>query len=324
MHHALHHQNDYHTDAQDIRYMGGLKGKMPVTFWTFVIYALAISGIPFTSGFLSKDEILAGTLAFAGLSGHAIIPIAGFLVAGLTAFYMFRLVILAFLGEHRDAQRLDHIHESPWVMTVPLMILAALSLFVFFSFNPFNAHDGWIARAIERPESTVPASVAPSTNAVFEEALRHSHLPAMILSLVVAGTGMLIAFVTYYWRRIDADRVAQRLAALHAFLTNKWYFDKLYNGVVVGGVLIFTRILRWFDDSIIDGLVNAAGWLTKLTSFMSGKFDAVAIDGAVNATAYVSGFFGLAFRKFQTGKVQTYVVFAVLSVMIFYFVFRLV
>src|SRR3970040_1059503 len=97
MHHALHHAGDHHTDPQDIRFMGGLKSKMPITFWTFLMFTLAISGVPFTSGFLSKDEILAGTLAFSNLNGHPIIPIIGFLVAGLTAFYMFRIVILTFL-----------------------------------------------------------------------------------------------------------------------------------------------------------------------------------------------------------------------------------
>src|SRR3990170_4441082 len=96
MHHALHHAGDHHTDAQDIRNMGGLRKRMPITFWTFLMYTLAISGIPLTSGFLSKDEILAGTLAYGSLTGHYLIPIVGFLVAGLTAFYMFRLVILTF------------------------------------------------------------------------------------------------------------------------------------------------------------------------------------------------------------------------------------
>ena len=107
MHNALHHQHDHHTDAQDIRNMGGLKKKMPITFWAFVVYTLAISGVPLTSGFLSKDEILAGSLAFGNLTGQMLIPIIGFLVAGLTAFYMFRLVILTFLGEHKDAARFD-------------------------------------------------------------------------------------------------------------------------------------------------------------------------------------------------------------------------
>jgi NADH-quinone oxidoreductase subunit L len=323
MHHALHHQNDHHTDAQDIRNMGGLRSKMPVTYWTFLIYTLAISGVPLTSGFLSKDSILAGTLAFGSLTGHYIVPIVGFFVAGLTAFYMFRLVILTFYGEHKDSHRAEHIHESPKIMTVPLTILAILSFFIFYSFNPFNAADGWISKALERPESVVPASVAAASTEVFEEAHHHAHNPAMMLSLLVAGIGIAVAFATYYWKKISADKVAESLTPVHKFLLNKWGFDDFYMGVVVNGTLAMTRMWKWFDDNIIDSVVNGAGSITKATSFISGKFDNVVIDGLVNLTAYLSGFSGLVLRKFQTGKVQTYIVFAVFSVMIFYFAFRL-
>jgi NADH-quinone oxidoreductase subunit L len=324
MHKALHHGHDHTTDAQDIRNMGGLRQKMPVTFWTFVIYTLAISGVPFTSGFLSKDEVLAGTLAYGGLTGHVIIPLVGFFVAGLTAFYMFRVVILTFLGEHKDAQRFQHVHESPKIMTVPLMILAALSFFFFFSLNPFQASAGWIAHAIERPVSVVPAGVAAASTEVFEEALDHMHGTAMLLSLVVAGLGILTAFGTYYWKKISADAVASHLAPVHRFLLNKWGFDDLYNGVVVGGTLALTRVLRWFDNTIIDGAVNGTGRITRDASSAGGKFDVVVIDGMVNLIAYLSGFLGLVFRKFQTGKVQTYIIFVVFSVLVLYFVFRIV
>jgi len=324
MHGALHHQHDNQTDPQDIRNMGGLRTYVPITFWTFVMYTLAISGIPFTSGFLSKDEILAGTLAYGSLTGHTIIPIVGFLVAGLTAFYMFRVVILTFFGEHKDARRAAHLHESPAVMTVPLIILAVLSFFAVFSFNPINASGGWIAGAIERPLSVVPEALAAPGRDVFEAALHHAHGTAMVLSLLVAGIGILVAFATYYWKKISADTVAARLAPLHGFLMNKWGFDDLYNTVVVGGTLALTRGLRWVDDTIIDGTVNGAGWVTTVVSFVSGKFDAIVVDGIVNLTAYLSGFVGLVFRKVQTGKVQTYVLFAVFSVLILYFVFRVV
>jgi NADH-quinone oxidoreductase subunit L len=324
MHHALHHHHDHHTDPQDIRNMGGLKAKMPITFWTFVIYTLAICGVPLTSGFLSKDSILAGTLAFGSLKGHYAIPFIGFFVAGLTAFYMFRLVILTFMGEHKDHHRFDSIHESPKVMTIPLMIFAALSFFFFFSMNPLDGAHGWIAQATQRPETVVPASVAAPSNEVFDEAHHHAHYPAMFLSLAVAGLGILVAFATYMWKKIDADAIAHRFSGLHDFLMNKWYFDEAYNSVVVGGCLAFTRVLRWFDETIIDGIVNGSGWLTKLSSTISGWFDTWVVDGAVNATAYVSGFFGLILRKVQTGKIQTYVAFAVLGVMVFYFVMRLV
>jgi NADH-quinone oxidoreductase subunit L len=324
MHHALHHQGDHHTDPQDIRNMGGLREKMPITFWTFVVYTLAISGIPFTSGFLSKDEILAGTLVFGGLTGHALIPMIGFLVAGMTAFYMFRIVILAFMGEHKDAHRFEHVKESPRVMTVPLIILAVLSCFIFYSFNPFSGAHGWIAQAVERPESVVPAALAAPSAEVFEKTLEHVELLAPLLSLLVAFGGISLAFLTYYWKRVDADKIAARYPGLHAFLLNKWYFDELYNGVIVGGTLAFTNVLRWFDANVIDGAVNAMGSITRVTSFISGKFDSVVIDGAVNLTAYLSGLLGLVLKKVQTGKVQTYVVFAVFGVMVFYFVFRLV
>jgi NADH-quinone oxidoreductase subunit L len=261
MHHALHHGGDHHTDAQDIRNMGGLKRRMPVTFWTFIMFTLAISGVPLTSGFLSKDSILAGTLAYGWLTGHYLIPFVGFLVAGLTAFYMFRLVIATFLGDHRDAHRIEHVHESPATMTIPLIVFAVLSFFAFYSFNPIDASSGWFAHAIERPESVVPQSVMAANNQVFDAAHIQFHNVAMLLSIVIAGLGILIAFATYQWKRINADAWATRFSGLHKFLLNKWYFDELYDAVAVRGTLAFTAVLRWFDNTVIDGLVNGtAGW----------------------------------------------------------------
>ncbi|MEP0822223.1 MAG: NADH-quinone oxidoreductase subunit L [Ignavibacterium sp.] len=383
MHHALHAKHDHETDPQDIRNMGGLGRKMPVTFWTFVIYTLAISGVPLTSGFLSKDEILAGTLVFGELTGNMLIPIVGFFVAGLTAFYMFRLVILVFLGEHKNPSRLEDIHESPATMTVPLIVFAVLSFFAFYSLNPFGAADGWFYDAIARPVSVVPASVAAAGPAEFEEVLHSVHSNAMMLSLTVAGLGILLAFVTYKWRKISADAVAGALRPIHSFLLNKWYFDEAYDATAVKGTLLLTRVFRWFDTVIIDGLVNGtaswtraitlgtkknweegnlaavfylivsgavsvyAAWLTGtaiwpehatvlqavwygilsigaggLTFFLFyvgvGGFDNRIVDGVVNLVAYLAGFFGLLTRRIQTGKVQTYLAFVLLGVMVFF------
>ncbi len=387
MHHALHHAGDHHTDAQDIRNMGGLGRKMPITFWTFLMYTLAISGVPLTSGFLSKDEILAGTLAYGDLTGHYIIPIVGFLVAGLTAFYMFRLVIIVFLGEHKDSHRLEAIHESPLVMTLPLVIFAVLSFFAFYSFNPLGAADGWFFEALKRPLSVVPAGVAAAGIEQFNETLHHSHSTAMLLSLSVAGLGILIAFATYFWKKINADAIAVSLRPVHQFLVKKWYFDELYDATVVWGTLLVTRIIRWFDDTIIDGIVNGtaswtraitlgakgnwaegklgalfyiavgagvslfAGWTVStsllpesatawsyiwygllglgtagLSFFMFyagvGGFDNRIVDGMVNLTAYAAGFVGLITRRIQTGKVQTYIAFVLIGVMVFFLWFR--
>ena len=387
MHSALHDSGDHHTDPQDIRNMGGLRQKMPVTFYAFLAYTLAICGVPLTSGFLSKDEILAGTLAFGNMTGNYLIPVVGFLVAGLTAFYMFRLVICTFLGRHADEGRTDRLRESPATMTIPLVVFAILSFFIFYSPNPIGASSGWFFRAVERPESVVPASVQAAPAGVFEQALEDSHRPAMTLSLGVAGIGILFAFATYNWKKISADRWAERLSGLYKFLLNKWYFDELYDAVVVGGVLLLARALRWIDETIVDGIVNGAASWTKavvfgytehakgkkasarafliiggvlsvlvavktgqsmwtaqmtagsavmavimaavcggLTFFFfwagAGSFDTYVVDGLVNGVAYSSGFFGQVVRKLQTGRVQTYLGFVILGVLILFFMFR--
>lgn len=387
MHHALHHQGDHHTDPQDIRNMGGLKEKMPLTFWTFLVFTLAISGVPFTSGFLSKDELLAGTWAFGILTGHVLIPIIAFLVAGMTAFYMFRLLILTFLGTHSSEERFHHIHESPRVMTFPLLVFATLSIFIFYSFNPFGAASGWFAKAVERPEFVVPPTVAAAGNAAFEEALHHVHLPAMVLSLLMASLGIVLAFVIYYWKKIQADAIVQKVPLLYTFLYNKWYIDEVYEFVVVKGTKTFSRLLAWFDAMIIDGIVNGVakitvgvthgvrmtwkdrsipafvyivvvallslylGWevmiammppteslltvfeygflglsVSVLSFFLwyagVGGFDNKIIDGVVNLVASISGLFGLLLRRLQTGKVQTYILWMLFGILMFFLWFR--
>jgi NADH-quinone oxidoreductase subunit L len=289
MHNALHHANDHQTDAQDIRNMGGLRTKMPITFWTFLMYTLAISGIPFTSGFLSKDEILAGTLAYGELTGHWIIPIVGFFVAGLTAFYMFRLVILTFLGEHKDHHRFDAIHESPKVMTIPLIVFAVLSFFAFYSWNPIGAASGWFFHAVERPESVVPFAVAAANNEAFEATLHHVHLWAMLLSLTVAGIGIYVAFSTYYWKKINADAVAHApvLKWLYKFFLNKWYFDELYQVIFVNGTDSLAAAYRWFDNIIIDGFVNGtAKWTIGITYGVKHTWE----EGRVGSIFYLTVF----------------------------------
>ena len=322
MHHALHHAGDHHTDPQDIRNMGGLRQRMPVTFWTFLIYTLAISGVPLTSGFLSKDEILAGTLAFGSISGHYLLPIIGYGVAGLTAFYMFRLLILTFFGTHADPHRLDQIHEPGRVMTIPLVILAVLSFFFFYSLNPFRASSGWYFSYVERPASVVPLAQQAASIQVFEQAVHHAHFPALLLSLVVAGLGILLAFATYRWKKVNAEAIANRFAPVYEFLQRKWYFDELYHAAVVRVTIGISRVLRWFDDKVIDGIVNGTAYVTRVSSFTSGRFDNVVIDGMVNLVAYIAGFSGLVLRKAQTGKVQTYIVFVIFGVMIFFFLLR--
>ncbi len=332
--HAMHHE-------QDIREMGGLKKKLPITYYTFLIYTLAISGIPLFSGFLSKDGILAGTLAFGNLTGHWLIPAFGFLVALMTAFYMLRLVILTFHGEPRNKEKFDHAHESPAAMTVPLIILAVLSIFIFYTPNPLNPEDGWLAGEwIKTPATVVPQesrfefmiSEKEFTEAYFDKEMVHSeeythtmhsvHYLAMILSEILAGLGILIAFVMYQWRKIDPDRLAGNMKPLYNFSLNKWYVDEFYDKTFISGTLSLSRILNWFDANVVDGIVNGTAYVTKIISGISNFFDKYFVDGMVNFTAFLSGFIGMTFRRIQTGKVQGYLVLVLFSVIILLIVFN--
>ncbi len=343
--HSMHHE-------QDMRQMGGLRKKMPITYITFLIGTLAISGIPLTSGFLSKDGLLAGSWAFGNLTGHYLIPIIGFTVALMTAFYMFRLVLMTFHGEPRNQHKYDHAHESPKLMTIPLIILASLSIFVFYTPNPVAPKDGWFYNWVKAPATVVPedarfefmksephaheaegVEIAESHDAhgttshsehatavthseMYEHEMHHVHYSAMILSIILATLGILIAFAMYQWKKIDPDKLTEKLKPLHRLSYNKWFVDELYSLLFIERLLDFSRFISWFDATIVDGVVNGSATLTRGISRIFGWFDTYVVDGLVNFTAFLSGFAGLTFRKMQTGKIQTYIVYVVFSVII--------
>lgn len=330
--HAMHHE-------QDIRNMGGLRKKLPLTYATFLISTIAISGIPLTSGFLSKDGILAGTLAFGKLTGHWLIPIMGFTVAAMTAFYMFRLVILTFHGKPADHHKYDHAHESPWVMVAPLIVLASLSIFIWYTPNPLSSDAGWFMSSwVKSPETVVPENTRFEFmqsvkhgievhgeivhSPLYTETMHWAHYPAMILSIVLAGLGILLAFILYQWKKVSADKMAEKVKALYNFSLNKWYLDEAYDATAISGTINLAKILSWFDNKIVDGAVNGSAWLGRFVSRISGLFDTFVIDGLVNFTAFFSGFVGFALRKIHTGKVQTYLVFVVFAVIVLLLFFK--
>ena len=337
--HAMHHE-------QDIRNMGGLRKKLPLTYATFLIASLAISGIPLTSGFLSKDGILASTFAFGSLTGYWIFAIVGFLVALMTAFYMFRLIIITFHGEPRDHHKFEHAHESPFVMAMPLAVLAMLSIFIFYTPNPFSADQGWFfnkwinSAELHAPNSTrydfMQSEVVTETEQAAEHnsshgeitysekytaAMHSAHYPAMFLSLFVALAGILTAFVFYQWKKVNVDKLADSIKPLYNFSLNKWYFDEFYHKTFVAGLLGLSKIIAWFDAKVVDGIVNGSAEVTRRLAFFTGGFDRIVVDGLVNLMAYISGFIGLIFRRVQTGKVQTYLVLVIFSIIILLFLF---
>jgi NADH-quinone oxidoreductase subunit L len=353
MHHSLHHMHDHTRDPQDMRNMGGLKAKLPTTYLTMLVATLAISGIPLFSGYMSKDEILAGAWAFSNLDQGLVargVWIIGYLVAGMTAFYMFRMIFLTFWGEPKEADIHSHIHENPRVMTAPLILLAVLSLWFAYGANPLDPASGWFLSSwVKTPVNVTPHTAQPhfaeggahattgneekpeggeAGMAPFQEQIEHEvhHLheslvphvisiPALA-SLLIAGTGILIAFTTYGKRGAKGQAVSwEEPKGIRAFLYNRWYQDNLFEKVFpVGFTLVLMRALAWFDSNVIDGIVNGVATVTIGISRAMGGFDTYVVDGIVNLLAGITQFGGLIFRQVQTGKIQTYVVYVVIGV----------
>jgi NADH-quinone oxidoreductase subunit L len=291
---------------QDMRKMGGLRHYMPRTFWTFLISTLAIAGTPLTAGFFSKDGILAEAYAQGGVG----LWLAGVLGAGLTAFYMFRQVFMVFFGECRaDEETKHHIHESPAVMTVPLMILAAGAVIV-----------GWLG---------LPPFLGTSLFHAWHEPLfGHPHhvlsygqeIALTAASVGVAATGFFLAYRMYY---VGAPRpeIFSNLAGgvPYRAVYNKYWVDEIYQATVVRGVLLLAQLGAAIDRYIIDGIVNGSAKLMTVWSWVTGLFDLRFIDGAVNTLSDSVLDWGARLRKVQTGSINTYlyaIVMGVVGVMV--------
>jgi NADH-quinone oxidoreductase subunit L len=254
---------------QDIRKMGGLKKHMPITHLTFLIGTLAIAGVPGLSGFFSKDEILLN--AFASEHGHPVLWLIGVAAAGLTAFYMVRLLILTFYGECRaDAEVQHHIHESPTSMTFPLVTLAILSVI-----------GGYVG---------LPAFLGGNRFAHFLEPVLGGHashpsvgleVGLMVASVAVAAAGMAIAYWMYVVNPAFPARLAEQARGLYQLLLNKYFVDEAY------------------DAAIVRPTVGLSDWLWKL-------FDVRVVDGLVNGTAAMVAASSRQWRRWQTGDVQQY------------------
>jgi NADH-quinone oxidoreductase subunit L len=252
--------------------MGGLGKHMPITSRTFLIAALAISGVPGFSGFFSKDMILEGAFT----SGHVITWLVGLIAAGMTAFYVFRAYFLAFTGSSRvDRDKEHHLHESPGVMTVPLIVLATLALV-----------GGWVGL----PEGFLwgdrfGAYLAPSLAALPHGEAHHPSAATLLFLIgaasTVALTGIYAAYAVYGRTSDLAERVAAGLPGAYRVLWNKYYVDELYDALFIRPYVELSRLFwQVVDTQIIDGAINGIGELTRWTG------------GRV--------------RRLQNGNVQTY------------------
>jgi NADH-quinone oxidoreductase subunit L len=311
---------------QDIRRMGGLGPRIKTTYRTFLIATLAIAGVPPLAGFFSKDAIL--TAAF---EAHLGIPLwlerllwaAGIFTAGLTAFYMFRLVALTFWGTYRGTEEQEReIHESPRSMTVPLIVLASLSVV-----------GGWVGIPIVRGGDRVGEFLSPILLPLAGERAEAFHTPVPVelllmgASVAIAVTGILLA--VYWYSRGNGEtpaRLAQAFPGIYRAVSNKYFVDEFYNAAFVEGVAKGGGRLLWdVDATVVDLIPNGAGAVTKASSWISSLFDQYVVDGLVNGLADTLQAGYRVLKTAQTGRVQNYALvmgaglFAIVAV---YLVFR--
>ena len=258
LHHAYHHAH-LHDDPQDMRNMGGIRKKQPITFITFFVSTLAICGVPLFSGFFSKDEIL--WWAFGSTRGHWVLWVMGAVAAGMTAFYMFRLVFMTFFGEQKtDPRAKDHIPESPLTITIPLMVLGLLAVIGGYVGVPkilggINRFEHFLAPVFEHTQHhhEIHAHGAHSTEWMM-----------MGISVGIAAFGIFMAWTMYVKNPELPAKFTTKFAGLYKAVFNKWYIDELYDFVFVNPCKkLGTFLWRGIDVRIVDGVVNGCAWIVK-------------------------------------------------------------
>ena len=326
-------------DEQDMQKMGGMKLYMPVTFITMFVGSLAIAGVPPFAGFFSKDEILYRTfLSNKLLWGLAVVT------AGMTAFYMFRLMFVTFFGDYRgpswghqegeahtDPDHAaadeghaadDHAHawhgphESPSLMTAPLMLLAVGACAAGFVGIPAALGGTNAIELFLEPSFTAGAEHVEEA----EHAAALGSAPAiglMALSVLVAVGGIALAYHLYVRRPERSQQLATNWAGAHRVLTNKYYVDELYDATAVRGTMTSARGLWTVDRDVVDGAVNGTGWLTRALSWVSHVFDKYVVDGVFNFVAWICAEWSYVFRRLQTGLIQNYAVATLFGVFAF-------
>ncbi len=266
--HSIHVDDDPAIHTQDIRKMGGLFPKMRITGTTFIIAGLAIAGIPPLSGFWSKDELLSEIIN----TGHPVLFAVASLTSLMTAFYIFRLIFLVLFGKMRPGVR---VHESPYVMTVPLSVLAVFSVVAGF-FRPM------------RPDFlTMGVSTA----------------------VAVIGIGLAYSFYILNNKILSAD-IRSRFAFLYRLLSNKYYIDEIYEAVFIKPCFRIAESAARFDLGVVDGAVNLTARISVVASKIQSWFDLYIVDGIVNMIANITWLCSAIFRRLQTGLVQNYILIA--------------
>ena len=310
---------------QDMRQMGGLKSYIPWTFLTMGIATLAIAGIPPLAGFFSKDEIL-----WQAWRANPVLWVIGFATALMTAFYMFRLIFLTFHGQPRMSHEVEHhVHESPKSMTGPLVVLAFFSVTAgWIGISPSLGGSNHIEKFLEpvfaRGEGVAVADPAPPAG----EEHRSTEWGFMLLSVAAAVVGAGLA--SRYYRHAGKDYqepIAAAAPPVYNALFNKYYVDEGYDYLFTGrrklgdvrlGAMGLGEASSWVDANVVDGAVNGAGWITRVTASLSKWWDTWIIDGiGVNGPAYLARALSYPARVLEWGLVQWYALVMVIGLVYF-------
>ena len=281
---------------QDIQKMGGLWGKIPVTARTFFVASLAIAGIPPLAGFFSKDEILGSAF-----ERHPALWIVGLITAGMTAFYMFRLVFLTFFGYSRaDDHAQKHIHESPPTMTIPLMILAVLSAVGGWIGWPASL---WGSNQFEKFLEPVMSTAGATESAKVVPGSSTTEYFLMLASIAIAVAGIWLAYEFYRTKRF----APRKMKGFYRVLFHRYYVDELYDALFVNRTKDLGTLLGQVDAKVIDGVgVDGTGWLARFGSTLSIWWDKWVIDGLLNFGAKFTQLLSFPIRFLQTGTFSTY------------------
>lgn len=304
MEHGVLHTGNHKVDPQDMFNMGGLRKKMPITFWTFLIGGFALSGFPIiTAGFWSKDEILADAF----INGHIYVFVVLAIAALMTAFYTMRQITLTFLGEPRTEEA-EHAHETPWTMTLPLVVLS------FFAVTY-----GWLGIPEHFPGlgGLVPNwfhEFVGGTLAEHPETLPFSIWP-LLTSLVVALGGLTLGWLYYRNIKSASEDIFQ-----FPFLKNKYYIDEAYDFLFVKPLYWFAEnvVYKFIDMTVINGILHIFGPTTGgIGSAIRNYFDVPIInrligDGSADATYW----FGGKMRGIQTGRIQQYLILSLVALFV--------
>ncbi len=317
---------------QDMLKMGGLYPKMKITALTMLAGVLAIAGIPLFTGWYSKDAILAQAFGFIYVHPqHLLLFLLPLGTAGLTAFYMSRMWLMTFAGKPRDEHVYEHAHESPWLMTVPLIVLAVCSVCVAWGWPIYDAEASFLEANVhhaqhhavladfgnidytetkDHGEYWVVAKKAAENERLYAF---HNHHLAGNLALMLVAIGIAFAVLIYGKRVLDPAEAKEQFPRLHAFLMDKWRFDWVYSVLLVRPALVVGHWLAAFDLRVIDGIIHFVARLTVWVSKWDGLFDNGVVDGLVNLVGNAMYGAGARLRNVQTGFLRSYVLFLVLA-----------